>query len=184
MHWDNFHIWIEIGALIFGLSFPIFTGKGYRLGWVLGGISSFLNGVIAFESGYYLDVLLNLFYIGISLRSYLGWAIKEKAFGTMTWKKTFLWLLIPGLLAAVYNPISKGIPGAELGFADGITTFYSLAATVLLSNKIHWAWLVFVPINLLSAYMYYHKGFHFISIQFLVLCGLGIWAFYEWKSRN
>lgn len=184
MHWDNLKTSIEIAALVFGLLFPIFTGKGYRLGWLLGGLSSFLNGLIAFASGYYLDVLLNAFYIGISLLSFLGWSIKEHTFQSMSWKKAGIWLLVPGLLAAMYHPISKGIPGAELGFADGLTTFYSLAATLLLSKKIQWAWLIFVPINLLSAYMYYNKEFHFIALQFLVLTGLGIWAFYQWKREK
>ena len=76
-----------------------------NLGWLLGGLSSFLNGLIAFASGYYLDVLLNAFYIGISLLSFWGWAIKEHTFQSMSWKKASIWLLVPGLLAAMYHPM-------------------------------------------------------------------------------
>ena len=174
----------EISALLLGLGFPISVGLGFRIGWVLGGLSALLNGSIAFVSGYYMDLGLNVFYLIISLSSFLGWQFKEVEFKKMRPKTTLFWLGIPLIPALMYSQFSHYIPGASLGFADGLNTFYSLSATFLLSQKIRWAWLVFVPVNMLSAYMYYLRDYPIFALQFLVLSFLALWAFKQWEIKH
>lgn len=184
MPWIELKTLAETSALILGLGFPIAVGLGFRIGWVLGGFSALLNGIIAAVSGYYMDLALNVFYLGISTSTFLGWEKKEVEFKQMGIKKTILWLCFPLLPALLYSLISPYIPGANWGFADGITTFYSLAATYLLSQKIRWAWLLFIPINALSAGMYFLRDYPIFALQFVVLIFLAFWAYQRWETKH
>jgi hypothetical protein len=70
MPWIELKTPAEIAALLLGLGFPIAVGLGFRIGWVLGGLSALLNGIIALVSGYYMDLALNVFYLGISASTF------------------------------------------------------------------------------------------------------------------
>jgi len=184
MPWIELKTPAEIAALLLGLGFPIAVGLGFRIGWVLGGLSALLNGIIALVSGYYMDLALNVFYLGISASTFLGWKTKEVEFKQMGRNKTAFWLVIPLIPSLLYSLVSPYIPGANWGFADGITTFYSLGATYLLSQKIRWAWLIFIPINALSAGMYFLRDYPIFALQFVVLCFLALWAYRRWETKH
>jgi nicotinamide mononucleotide transporter len=184
MPWVELQTLAEISALFLGLGFPIAVGLGFRIGWVLGGFSAILNGIIAGMSGYYMDLALNVFYLFISVITYLGWEKKEIEFKQMGIKNIVFWLGFPLLPTLLYSLVSPYIPGANWGFADGLTTFYSLAATYLLGQKIRWAWLIFIPINAMSAGMYFLRDYPIFALQFVVLSFLALWAYRRWETKH
>lgn len=176
---------LEPTAVVLGLGFTLLAGLGYSISWWFGMISSALYVVMAWLSGYYLDVVLNVFYV---LAAFYGlWSWKQPGQNSFKVPKlpknhVLLWWTLPAPLGVLVGWLVGMIPSASLPLLDGMTTFYAFAGTYLLAKKQKLGWAIFVPVDLVMAAMYAYKEWHFAALHFLLLTALAIFAWMRWEK--
>jgi len=187
--WENK---IELLGAILGLLYIFFSIRQHILTWPTGLFTSLLYIVVFFQSGFYADMGLQVYYVAISIYGWYFWlkggkkdsiVTKEEVPVRKTPKKILIYSLLAtlviygGLLLILLNFTDSTVP-----YMDSLTTALSITATWMLAKKYIEHWLIWIFADVLSAGLYVYKELWPTVVLFVVYTLMAVLGYYEWKK--
>ena len=194
MNLESFISWfsgnyVEVLGVITGLVYLYFSVRQIIWLWPFGIISSALFILIFFNSKFYADMGLQVYYLGVSIYGWIYWsrgAVDRDERSTLPVRRInrqqALVLSVTGillLLGIVY--ILKQFTDSDVPWGDGFTTAGSIVATWMLARKILEHWMVWVIVDIVAAGLYFYKGLYPSFLLYLVFTIIAVVGFFQWK---
>ena len=194
MNLESFISWfsgnyVEVLGVITGLVYLYFSVRQIIWLWPFGIISSALFILIFFNSKFYADMGLQVYYLGVSIYGWIYWsrgAVDRDERSTLPVRRInrqqALVLSVIGillLLGIVY--ILKQFTDSDVPWGDGFTTAGSIVATWMLARKILEHWMVWVIVDIVAAGLYFYKGLYPSFLLYLVFTIIAVVGFFQWK---
>ncbi len=189
--WLGLH-YIEVIATVLGIVGVVYEIKQHILVWPLGIITSLLYIYVYFEARFYADMLLQVYYVPISIYGWWFWlygrkpkTIKEKEIvpvrraGT---KLIFILALVTILLTLLMAFFLKEFTDSPVPLGDGFTTAGGFVATWMLARKIIEHWFLWIIVDATSMCLYVYKGLYPTTILFIVYTVMAFVGYFEWKK--
>ena len=181
--------WLEIVAFSSGLIYVVLAAKESVWCWAAGLVNVVAFFVISFYAMLYSDMMLQVFYFGLTLYGIYQWLYAGKQQEnetlkiTLTYPKTWLWLVffvavstvLQGILLDNYTP-------TDVPYLDAFTTSGSLAATWLVARKKLENWLVWLLINPIYVGLYFYKGWILSSFLFVIYIIVAVFGYFSWRK--
>lgn len=181
---------IEILGAILGLLYIFFSIRQHILTWPTGLFASLLYTAVFFQSGFYADMGLQVYYIAISIYGWYYW-LKGEAKNdkndtvpvTKVSKELWVKLLIATIIIyEIILFILIRFTDSTVPIMDSLTTALSITATWMLAKKYIEHWLIWVFVDLVSAGLYIYKGLWPTVILFVVYTVMAVLGYIEWKK--
>jgi nicotinamide mononucleotide transporter len=182
--------YLEILGTLTGLVYIFYSIEQKRILWLYGGISSVFYILVFYRSGLFAYMVLYFYYVVISFYGWYSWApaqnegsVKQRGI-TRLKTRSWPWLLVIMILMfGIIFAILKFIESAEIPMADAFLTAGSIIATWLLMRKIIDHWIIWIIIDLFTAFVSIFKGLPFAAVLFFIYTLLAIKGYLEWKKE-
>jgi nicotinamide mononucleotide transporter len=181
--------YIEIFGALTGLLYIYFSIKENILLWPTGIISSAVYIYVFFNSKFYADMSLQVYYLIISIYGWILWAkgsqkdTDDNLPITKTPKKIYFTLfLITLALFIVIGIILDKATDSPLPYWDSFTTSLSITATWMLAKKYIEQWHIWIIVDSVSAALYIYKGLYPTVILFIVFTTMAVVGYLQWKK--
>lgn len=194
---DFFTTWlwgnkIELLGAGLGLLYIFFSIRQHILTWPTGLLTSLLYSIVFFQSGFYADMGLQVYYVAISIYGWYYWLKggKKNSFNRQKQvpvKKIPKRILINSLLATVgiyviLLLVLLNFTDSTVPYMDSLTTALSITATWMLAKKYIEHWLIWIFVDLFSAGLYVYKELWPTVVLFVVYTLMAVLGFREWKK--
>jgi nicotinamide mononucleotide transporter len=182
--------YIELLGLVFGLLYIVFSIKQNIWCWPVGFITSALYIYVFFNTKFYADMGLQVYYLLVSVYGWYHWM-----FGSKSKKQDDLKIARTKLKLAVYlslafiilfiliSYILVNFTDSEIPYWDAFTTAASFVATWMLARKLIEHWIIWVIVDTVSLGLYIYKGLYPTVILFAVYTLLAILGYVAWKKQ-
>lgn len=171
--------------------YVVLAARKSKYSWWIGLLSTLLYLYIFYTSQLYADVLLQIFYIIITIYGLYTWAINKGEVTRMKFKNHLIYifesLLFSGCIYYLITHLNLWFPKvvgypASFPITDSMVAGFSIAATRLIAIKKLECWLWWILIDLTAVGIYFQKELYITTILFLIYSLLALYAFFEWKK--
>lgn len=195
---------VELWATLLGLWFVIAFRKESIWAYPIGILNSIGFIAIFYQVQLYSDLLLNVYFILISLLGWYWWLRKDSngkpavSISIMTWTHRLAWILVIASftyllgtnidfifsnIASVFVDDYSHIPAAT-PYWDALTTVMSVVAMYLLTRKYVEAWVLWVVIDVICIGLYFYRGIPFLALEYLVFLANAVLAVIQWNKKS
>jgi len=182
--------YIELMGLIFGLLYIVLSIKENIWCWPAGLITSALYIYVFFNTKFYADMGLQVYYLIVSVYGWYFWMFGSKSkkqddlkISRIKSKLAILLSIAFILLFVLISYILVNFTDSEIPYWDSFTTAASFVATWMLARKIIEHWIIWVVVDTISLGLYIYKGLYPTVILFAVYTILAILGYIEWKKQ-
>ncbi|MBN2636680.1 MAG: nicotinamide mononucleotide transporter [Prolixibacteraceae bacterium] len=180
---------IELLGAVLGLFYIFFSIRQHLLTWPIGLLTSIFYIIIFFQSGFYADMGLQVYYVVISIYGWYFWlkgkrTEENKKIPVKTVRKV-LWLKISGITFLIFLIILfilKNYTNSTVPVMDSLTTAFSISATWMLARKYIEHWIIWIFVDIVSAGLYLYKDLWPTVILFSVYTAMAFLGYIEWKK--
>lgn len=192
--WLSGNVFELLGAIL-GLFYILFSIRQNILTWPTGLLTSALYIIVFYQSRFYADMGLQVYYVVISIYGWYYWVkgkkpSNEKKIPVRRTRKK-LWIKLAGVSVVIYIVILfilLRFTDSDVPFMDSLTTSLSITATWMLARKYIEHWLIWIFVDLFSSGLYIYKNLWPTVILFLVYTFMAALGYKEWakdlKSTN
>ncbi|MDA3910605.1 MAG: nicotinamide riboside transporter PnuC [Bacteroidales bacterium] len=185
--------WFELTAALLGVIGIFLQIHQKPLYWLVSLVMVSMYIWVYFDSGFYADMSLQVYYFVISIYGWLFWMFGKKKQAESTSKKDIpvtrlkkkpllLSMLISLILFVVIYLILKHLTDSTVPLGDAFTTALSFVATWMLARKILENWLFWIVVDLVSVGLYIYKGLYPTAALFAFLTIMAVFGFFAWKK--
>ncbi len=159
----------------------------------MGILTSAFYMAVFFDARLYADMILQVYYIVVSVMGWMIWRNRQEAEHQETTQilKTskqmglilfvsFVMLYAVLVWALIKVPSMLNIAASDMPYWDAFTTAASFVATWMLAKKLIEQWLIWIVVDFVAMAMYIHKGLYITAILFVVYTVMAIWGYYAW----
>lgn len=165
--------------------------------WGMGSCSLWAYAVFS-RYNLWLDAILQLFYVVMSLIGWLNWRRSDQAtkrprdretkrrvlpITRMTVRQHFFLLFIGFLLSFMLGYLFDVVTPTALPYADALLTTFSIINTFLLAQKKLENWLYWVVIDIGLSYLYFSSGAYLLALLMAVYVVLAAVAYFQWRKE-
>ena len=195
MNLESFFSWfsgnyVEVLGVISSLIYLYFSVRQIIWLWPFGIISSALFILIFFNSKFYADMGLQVYYLGMSIYGWVYWSRggvdrDERSILPVRriTRRLSVGLSVLGILlfmGIVYILIT--FTDSDVPWGDGFTTAGSIVATWMLARKILEHWLVWIVIDSVAAGLYFYKDLYPSFLLYLIFTIIAVVGYRQWKK--
>ncbi len=182
---------IEILTSIIGILYVIFMIQEKYYAYIFSFIGSILLSVVYLNSKIYLQGLINLLYIFISIIGYFSWYSRKKKknsykISSLGFKNNFYLIFIFIIISLLFRFILVNFlsySSIETAYLDSFLFIFSLFATYLQYKKIFENWIYWIIINSIYAYLCFNNQLYYIMILAIIYTILSIRGYIKWKIK-
>jgi nicotinamide mononucleotide transporter len=180
--------YVEFAGAVLGFAYIFLSIRQNIFTWPVGLLASALYVYVFFVAKFYADMLLQVYYVGVSIYGWYYWIKGRTAKGdglqvTRTPQKLYLPLIaVSAILFAVFLFGLKYYTDSPVPFGDSLTTALSIVATWMLARKYLEHWVIWVFVDFFSAFLYAFKELWPTVILFLVYTGMAIVGYRTWRK--
>ena len=183
--------WVELSGAALGLLYIYFSIKQNILTWPTGLLTSLLYTYVFFQSKFYADMGLQVYYVGISVYGWFYWLKGEQKNKTSKYvlvKKTSksLFIKITVLSVILFSAILTillNFTDSDVPISDSLTTTLSIVATWMLARKYIEHWIIWIFVDLFSVGLYAYKNLWPTVVLFVVYSIMAIIGYNQWKKE-
>lgn len=183
----SFDIFLEVTAVLFGITSVIFAKRESIWVYPTGLISTCIYVFVCFQYALYGDLIINIYYTFMSIYGWYLWAKvthdTKLPITTCTkkdWKKVGLIFTSTSLFIIVIYLYSGKFHQAT-DYFDTLTSGIFFAGMWLMANKKIEHWTFWIVGNFISIPLYFVKGLGFSGIQFTIFLFLAYQGHLSWK---
>jgi nicotinamide mononucleotide transporter len=181
---DNY---IEIVGALLSLIYLFLSIKQKIWLWPVGLLSAVFYVIVFYQSKFYADMSLNVYYFFISIYGWLTWS------GAKSRKNIVLHVrrarskervILVLLIIAIFGLLGYFLDNytdSPIPYWDAFTTSGSIIATWMLAKKIIEHWIIWVVVDLVSLGLYIEKGLYPTASLFAVYAIMAIFGYLSWK---
>jgi len=169
---------LEALAILLNLGFTFLYIQQSEFAFILGILGPLLLGILSYQRQLFADVLLQIFYILITLFGWLhlggNWSSMDVSFSTH--------LLSIGLALLIGFGIGKWLQKkthAALPFLDSAITTLSVWATMLMMMGCHENWIYFMIINSACIFLFIKRKLYGISLLYFLYLLLAVEGYFQ-----
>lgn len=171
-------------ALITGIIYVILAAFRFRICWIFGGISSALLVYTLLRHHFYVDSVINIYYVIMAFYAWFSWKVNSPIEDLISRDKlnyhiSFLALIVVGSLILGY--ILNRTTLTPFPYADASVGLISIIATWQSAKKIVQNWIYWIAADVIAAVLYAAKELYFESTLMVVYAAVALFGFYEWK---
>lgn len=176
---------IEIIGAVIGLLYLYLEYKANKWLWPVGVLMPIVYVWIFFQSKFYADVGINVYYFFASIYGWIRWnrssSNEEEQSIIHTPKRLILPLTAIGLAVfAVIAFILLRYTDSPVAYGDSFTTAVSVIAMWMLAHKHAEQWLLWVLVNVVSCGLYLWKGLYPTAILFAIYSVISVFGYFKW----
>ncbi len=186
--------YIELIGTFFGLIAVYLASRTNILTWPASIINEFGFFYLFYQVNLYADMLLQVYFFVVTIYGWYFWKYGEVDNKVYRLSKkailNYLVILILGtiVLGIIISRIHLIFPQvfeipASYPFPDAFTTVGSILAMILLSKKRIENWLLWMAVDVVAVVVYYLKGIHLVSIEYVVFFLICVFGFFNWKKQ-
>lgn len=189
-NWIQAH-YIEIVGVVFSVIYLFFSIRQNILLWPTGMISAILYMVVFYQTKFYADMGLNVYYFFISIYGWIVWQKGKENKGRqgkiirIQWKQG---LILTGLTTLIFVGIGLILDrytDSPIPYWDALTTALSFTATWMLARKILEHWIIWIIVDAISMGLYLYRGLYPTMILFAIYTTMAVIGYLEWlKSQS
>jgi nicotinamide mononucleotide transporter len=180
---------VELLGTITGLIYIYFSIRQEILLWFFGILNALLLIWVYFTAGIYAYMLLQFYYLFISIYGWIHWKRGGDDSGggelpvtRVNGKLAFI-LFVTGLVLTFIIALVLALyTDSTIPRLDGFTTAFSIIATWMLARKILEHWLIWIVVDLLSCGIYVFKHLYLMTILFAVYTILAVFGYLSWRK--
>ncbi|MBN1820594.1 MAG: nicotinamide mononucleotide transporter [Prolixibacteraceae bacterium] len=188
--WLSEHF-VEVLGAILGIIYIFLSIRQNIFTWPIGLLTSAMYIYVFFQTKFYADMGLQVYYVGISIYGWYYWIKggknenrKELAV-TNTGLKIFLYLIpVTAIIYGIILFILLNYTDSPVPYMDSMTTALSIVATWMLARKLIEHWIIWIFVDLVSAGLYIYKGMWPTTILFIVYTVMAVIGFFQWKKNT
>ena len=176
-----------IGAVI-GLVYLYLEFKANKWLWPVGVLMPIVYVWIFFQSKFYADMGINIYYFFASIYGWILWSKhqknnQEELLITYTPKRYIVPISIIGiLLFAIIAFILVRFTDSPVPYGDSFTTALSVLGMWLLARKHVEQWWFWFFVNIISCALYLWKGLYTTSVLFAIYSIISVFGYFKWKK--
>lgn len=185
--------WYGTVASLTGIWCVVLTAKGKISNYYFGIVNVILYAVVAYQSRFYGEVMLNiLYFLPMSVWAIFLWK-KHKVSDdkpddvkviSLSWKKRILWFVGSSVAIVAYTYLLYVLKG-NLPWIDSITTIASVVAMIILARRAIEQWIIWIFVDILTVIMWViaiREGAGDITILIMWIAYLvnAIYGFINW----
>jgi nicotinamide mononucleotide transporter len=182
---------IEILTSIIGILYVIFMIQEKYYAYIFSFIGSILLSLVYLNSKIYLQGLINLLYIFISIIGYFSWYSRKKKknsykISSLGFKNNFYLIFIFIIISLLFSFILVNFlsySSIETAYLDSFLFIFSLFTTYLQYKKIFENWIYWIIINSIYAYLCFNNQLYYIMILAIIYTILSIRGYIKWKIK-
>lgn len=182
--------WVELIGTISGLIYIYFEIKAKIAMWPIGILTSAFYILVFYNSKFYADMSLQVYYLIISIYGWIYWSRGNKKDNArdlpiinINKKMIILLASITLILFVIIAIILKQYTDSPLPYWDSFTTALSITATWMLAKKIIEQWLVWILVDIVSMGLYIYKDLFPTAILYFVFTILAFIGYVKWKQK-
>lgn len=178
---------IEIIGAIIGLIYLYLEYTANKWLWLFGVLMPIVYIWIFFQSKFYADMGINIYYLFASIYGWIKWnegkSSDEEITITHTPFKYILPLTAIGVLIfAVISFILVRFTDSPVPYGDSLTTALSIIGMWMLAHKYVEQWGVWFVVNVVSFGLYVWKGLYPTSVLFFIYSVISVFGYFKWKK--
>ncbi|MDG1332934.1 MAG: nicotinamide riboside transporter PnuC [Crocinitomicaceae bacterium] len=187
-------------AVFTGVVYVILAALRSNLCWFFAAVSSGIYVYLCIDGQLYIESVLQVFYVVMAIVGWFSWrnnsgiesqeldaslgidASKEEI---KTWPISYhLYnLAISGGIAFILGVCFDTLTDQANPYADAFTTVFSLAATFMVVRKVLENWIYWIVIDLVSIFLYHHRGYSLSAVLYFVFTLLAIAGLIAWYKK-
>jgi len=178
---------IEIIGAVIGLLYLYLEYKADKWLWPVGVIMPVVYVWIFYQSKFYADMGINVYYFFASIYGWIYWTRHKQQDEqelpiTRTPRRHILPLAITGtaLFVAIAFILVR-YTDSPVPYGDSFTTALSIPGMWLLARKHVEQWGCWFVVNLVSCGLYLWKGLYPTSILFAIYTAISVFGYFKWK---
>jgi len=180
--------YIEIIGAVLAFLYLILEIKRMWIFWIVGIFSSAFYVYIFFYSGLYAEMILQFYYIIMSIYGLYCWKFAPKSndenigFHHIEIKTiyilTFIFIVSSGItIFALFH-----FPNSQMPVPDALIALLSIIATWMSAKKIVECWHIWIFVNIFATVLYIHQKLYPTAILFTLYSILSFVGLAEWKK--
>lgn len=180
---------IEVLGAILGILYIRFSIRQNIFTWPTGILTSALYIVVFFNSALYATMVLQFYYVGISVYGWYYWVNGKrddnKSLLPVQTANKKLWVKLAAISALLYLIILFILirfSDSDVPFLDSLTTSLSIVATWMLAKKYVENWLIWIFTDIVSVGLYIFKSLWPTVLLFVVYTVMAYLGYIEWKK--
>lgn len=180
--------YIEIAASVIGIIGVWLTAKENILCWPAGLINVILSLYVFFNSRLYADVLLQVFYLVMTLYGWYNWLYGGEKRSKLKIRKInkteLISILIIGFTAAfITGWLFSRFTNASLPYIDSLVFVWGVIGTWAMGRKIIEHWIIWIINDLICVGIYAYKELYAFTILYLIFSILAVYGLLTWKKQ-
>ncbi len=181
--------YIEVLGTLLSIAYLILSIKQNILLWPLGILSAALYVIVFYQSKFYADMGLNVYYLFISVYGWASWAsARNKTGEKMPVRKIRGRQLLMAAVSIIVLFVAIGLvldhlTDSPLPYWDALTTSGSIVATWMLTRKYMEHWILWIAIDFISMGLYIYKGLYPTSILFVIYTFMAFVGYIQWSKE-
>jgi nicotinamide mononucleotide transporter len=184
LHWILTN-YFEIAGFVAALIYLYFSIRQNILLWPWGIITSAIYIHVFYSSQFYADMILNGYYVIISVYGWYRWSGGKITRNTLPVTRASRKMHVVGFIVVVVLTLISGYlldqyTDSPVPYWDAFTTSASIVATWMLSRKILDNWLYWIVIDAISCGLYFYRGLYPTFVLFLIYTILAVIGYYSW----
>ncbi|MFV0471411.1 MAG: nicotinamide riboside transporter PnuC [Paludibacteraceae bacterium] len=180
--------WIELSGTILSLVYLYFSIKENVLLWIFGFLCSALYIVVFFDSKFYADMSLQVYYLAVSVYGWISWHKKDNRdtsplhitkLNRRELQNLSLYLIA---IYFVYFVVLRFFTDSPIPIMDSLVGALSVIGTWLLAKKKIENWILWIVADALAAGLFAYKKLYPTSILFIIYTTMAIVGYLRWKA--
>ena len=195
----------EIVAVIASLIYVVLASRNNRYCWPAALLGSSIFVVVLWQYQLLMDSALNVYYATMAIYGWFMWtrlsiknsAPEKSATGTsasnklqqtlrlQTWPLSLhiKLLLLVAILSALSGYWLSQYSSAAFPYLDSFTTWASLLATFMITQRVLENWLYWMVVDVMSIYLYFSKDLFFTTALFIAYVVLAAYGYFYWRQQ-
>lgn len=156
--------------------------------WPLGLITSLLYIFVFFDSMFYADMGLQVYYLFISIYGWYWWSRGGDSSGEIELQVSHINFRLAGWAALIFTAlfaliwlVLEYLTDSPIPGWDSFTTSLSIIATWMLARKYLEHWILWVIANIVSVGLYIFKGLYPTVVLFFIYTVMAVAGYIKWR---
>lgn len=189
---DALHSSLSLVAAVTGVMYTMLAGRGWVACYAFGLVNAPIYAYLSWRWDYYGDMMLNLYYFVMMIPGLVCWRRNQMAEGSgeivrtrLSGRERWVWT-VAIVMATVGLYVILRVIGGNRPLCDSLTNVLSVAAMVLTVKRCIEQWVMWLAVDAIEVFMWWHTGSSSWSI--LAMWGLflidGTYSFWLWIDRR
>lgn len=179
----------EVTAALLSLAYLLLAVRRNLLCWLCAFLSTSIYIWVFFKASLYMQVPLNVFYLGMAVYGFIDWRRGQTESGGVRIES---WTVNQHVMATVLVIIASALNGWALSrwtdspapYLDSFVTWGSFVTTWMVVRRIIENWLYWIVVDAAGAWLFYSQGMLPTTLLFIIYLGIVVRGYFVWRREQ